>query len=286
MVENEKGKLTDLDYRTKITKVRGGWTKEKIQKELKRLSTSNSELLFQKEIAKFDSPEHFGDNVFYHGSNRIVHDLKPSIVLKMSDDFGGGSGEQYYGISLSRDRDMASNFTGVSDYGYVAPVILKRDAVVKTMPELSDSIEIEDIVVDLWTEGVDAVIIGDHTKEHSEQEIVILNPKCIMIGKSQSFKVFNKAEMKSLRPDEIEDMWLNSGKKYKEIAERDWETSNIAFKEKYGRSKDLSSKWNSRQKNVYDFHECNVELYEEVKKLKLGKTEKPEVKPKKRKPKM
>lgn len=113
MIINEKGSIEENNHRSSITKVRGGWTQEKIKKELKNMSSDGVLTAFYKEIAKYDTPEEFSENLFYHGSGKSISRLKPSIVLKNTDDFGGGYDQKYYGISLSRDRDIASNFTGL-----------------------------------------------------------------------------------------------------------------------------------------------------------------------------
>lgn len=270
-IENEKGRIEDVDHRRRITKVRGGWTEEKIKKELKTKKNSTGEVSFFREIAKFDTPEEFADNFFYHGSGRSIGMLKPSIILK--DTFlGGGYDDKYYGISLSKDRNIASNFTGDSAYGCVAPVILRRGAVIKKMPEVKDSNEINEMIVDLWTEGVDAVVIGDHSKPHSEQEVVILNPCCIAIGKSNSFKVFNKTKMPSLTKEELTDLWISSSDKYKETCLKSWDLHNEAFKLKFGKEKSIETRWHSKNENVFNFHKANLEIYnnklKEVSKLK------------------
>lgn len=267
IIENEKGKIEVEDHRSRITKVRGGWTKEKIIRELKRGGCQKSELAFLKEIAKYDTPEEFAENLYYHGSANSIDNLKPSIALNKNVMLGGGYDSKYYGISLSKDREIASNFTGASHFGNVAPVLLKRGSVIKNMPEISDAIEIEDIITELWAGGVDAVIIGDHSKDMSEKEIVILNPRCIVVGKSKNFKVFNKEKTPSFNKEELVSMWKDSSKKYKEYAEKSWEQQNDNFKKKYGKS--LSTeKFNSKQKNIFNFHMCNLEKYEKNKNVK------------------
>ena len=44
------------------------------------------------------------------------------------------------------------------------------------MPGIEDAVELDDVIVDLWNKGIDAVRIGDWGSKYSEQEIVILNP--------------------------------------------------------------------------------------------------------------
>lgn len=264
MPVNEKGSFPDLDidHRKRITKVRGGWTEKKVIKELKAAKGTEREASFLKDIAMYDTPEEFEENLFYHGSGRSIGLLKPSVVLGNTDDFGGGYGEKYYGVSLSKDRDIASNFTGLSRTGNVAPVLLKRGTIVKEMPELSDANEIDEILLDLWTEGVDAVKIGDHTKDFSEQEIVVLNPRCLSVGPSQHFAVFQKKKMPSFDKETLVDMWINSSDKYKELAIKSWDDHDDFFEKKFGKRKDPSQRWNSKQESLFNYHKHNVELYE------------------------
>lgn len=267
MPSNKKGSFpdSDLDFRSSITKVRGGWTEEKVKRELKRMKCTTLESQFYKEISKYDTPEEFAENLFYHGSANSISNLKPSIILKLREDFGGGSGDQYYGVSLSRDRNIASGFTGNARSGNVAPVLLKRGANVIKMENIKDSIEINDIITDLWTQNVDAVIIGDHTKEHSEQEIVVLNTRCLAVGKSTHFMVFGKKKIPSFSEDELEQMWLNSSEKYKELVLENWDNSNTEFKAKHGKEKDPATRWTSKSSNYYDYHQYNKEVYLENK---------------------
>tara|TARA_Y100001960_G_scaffold194367_1_gene203412 strand:+ start:13503 stop:14399 length:897 start_codon:yes stop_codon:yes gene_type:complete len=289
IIENEKGKIGDLDYRNAITKVRGGWTKAKIIKEIKRAKNSTIESMFYKEIAKFDTPEEFAESLKYHGSARPISILKPSIVLKNFEDFSGGSGEQYYGVSLSSDRNIASNFTGAASSGNVAPVLIKRNAVIKEMPELKDAIELEDIIEDLWAEGIDAVVLGDQKNDnHGEKETVILNTRCISVGKPTYFQVYNKKEMPSWTKEELTELWLNSSDIYKKMALESWDRQNEKFTEKHGRSMNVEHRWNSKQRDLYNFHKHNVELYKQnlelsntVEDLIKSKNEKPEKKSKK-----
>jgi hypothetical protein len=261
-MKNEKPSLpqNDSDHRSMITKVRGGWTKDKIKKELNKKSASQTELLFQKEISKYDTPKEFSDNLFYHGSGRHISYLKPSVVLKNSEHFGGGHEEQFYGISLSKDREIASNFTGNSSSGNVASVLLKRGTIIKKLPNISDANELDDIIEDLWTEGVDAVLIGDHEHSHSEKELVVLNPRCAIVGKPESFPVFHKPKMPSFDQEKLIEIWTDSSKLYKKMSLESWDNSNISFKEKHGRDKDINTRWTSRQQLYVDYHEYNVKL--------------------------
>ena len=271
-IENEKGRLSklDLDYRYHLTNVRGGWTHKKIIKDLKiHKGAIRSEIAFHKEICKYDTPEEFAKSVFYHGSNRTPDNLKPSVALKMSLNFGGGSGEQYYGISVSKSKNMASNFTGISNSGSVAPILLKRDAVIKHLPDVADSNELEDIIVDLWTEGVDAVVLGKSFKKNSgEQEVSILNPRCAVVGKADHFQVFNKPKMPSMTEEELLELWLTAGEKYKKGVEKAWDDHNEYVMIPKGKPKDISTRWQNRHQLIYGYHEANVEKYKAQQDLK------------------
>jgi hypothetical protein len=259
-MEDTKPELNkeDLNYRRRITKVRGGWTKDKIKKELKNKKGVRSDLGFHKEICKYDSPEELESNLFYHGSGGSISDLKPSISLKYSNGFGGGYGEQYYSISLSKSRNISTNFTGNSGSGNVAPVLLKKNAIVKVISDRSDSSELEDLIVDLWAEGVDAVLLGDHEHENSELELAILNPECIVVGKPDYFQVFQKKKMPSFDKEKIEDMWSNAAKNYKELAIKNQEQADANFRAKYGKERSTTSGWSSRQQSLVDYHNYNV----------------------------
>ncbi len=274
MPVNEKGKFSDsdLDYRAGITKVRGGWTQDKVKKELKTMQSLAEQVSFYKEIAKFDTPEEFAQHLCYHGSGGGISNLKPSIALPRGSFLGGGYEERYFTISLSKDREIASNFTGDSRYGSVAPVLLRRGTIIKNLPEISDSNQLTDIISDLWNEGIDAVVLGDHSKEHSEREISVLNPKCIVVGPSHSFQVYHKEKTPSFTAEEIEALWLNSADKYKEISIKNWENKNEAFKKKHGRDMNSES-WSQERENLYQYHQFNKERYLEKKQSLINKEE-------------
>lgn len=201
------------DLRSWIPNVRGGWTKEKIRKALKSFNSNTaSGRVIQREIAKFKSYEDFGENIFYHGtSSYISNNLKPSITMserEAASNGGGGYGERYWAVSVSRSKNIASNFTGMARSGSVYPVILKKGANVIDMPELSDANELDDVIEKLWTDGVDAVRIGNWDSDNSEQELAVLNPNAIFkYNKSTNFQVFNKPKFKNLNKDEIKKIY-------------------------------------------------------------------------------
>jgi GNAT superfamily N-acetyltransferase/proteasome lid subunit RPN8/RPN11 len=194
-------------YRVYITKVRGGWTIQKIERELKGLTSSRKGIM-NKEIRKFDNVDELEKNIFYHGTGGYISGeaLKAGSALPKNAFRSGGYDEKYHSISLSKSKNRASNFTGDKHYGTVYTVLLKKDAKVIDRPDLSDSIDLEDELVDLWTQGVDAVKLGNWESEFSEQELAVLNPKAIVLGQGESFPVFHKQKFKNLSKEELQSM--------------------------------------------------------------------------------
>nr|DAX41355.1 MAG TPA: Type I restriction enzyme [Caudoviricetes sp.] len=176
-----------------ITPVRGEWTKEKIKKRLKE---SGGSLVgydrAAKLISEFDSPDELAENIFYHGTVYGSGRLKPSILMSDMDVErygGGGYGDKYWGISVSRSKKIASNFSGTSKSVSILPIVLAKGAKIKEMPDLKDSADIDDVIVDLWKEGVDAVWIGDKNK--GEQELCVINPRAIVnINRADTYRVY------------------------------------------------------------------------------------------------
>ncbi len=167
--------------RAYISPVRGEWTKEKIKRRLRDLGGSGKGYsLAARLIAEFDSPEELSEHMFYHGTYYGGGALKPSIMMSDRDVErygGGGYGEKYWGISVSRSKEVASNFS-IHEGVHVYPVILAKNAKVIEMPEATDAADVEDHITELWKQGVDAVWIGDKNK--GEQELCVLNPKAIV----------------------------------------------------------------------------------------------------------
>ena len=201
-------------------KPRGGFTPEKIKKHLRTVSSLSSAATlsnlynekgastFAKEIRKFSSPQEFADHLFFHGTGGYISGgLKPGSVLPKGTTFGGGYDEPYSVISLSKSKNIASNFTGQSRSGSVHPVILRKGAKVISMPQFSDSQELEELLPELWTRGIDAVKIGDWSSPHSEQEICIVNPRAVVIGRSEGFSVFNKTKFENPSDEEIAELY-------------------------------------------------------------------------------
>lgn len=197
-------------------KPRGGFTRDKIRKHLRSQSSLTSagslaklydatgKSAFAREIRRFDSPQEFADHLFFHGTGGYVSGgLKPGGVLpKGTTEFGGGYGEEYHVISLSKSKEQASNFTGSQGHGTVHPVIVRKGAKIIKMPNIEDASELEDILPQLWEKGIDAVAIGDWTSGHSEQELCVINPRAVIMGRGEGFAVFQK--QKFAEPTEAE----------------------------------------------------------------------------------
>ena len=173
----------NLSYypRLAISPVRGKWTKSKIIKRLKDIvGTKKGYSFAARRIAEFDSAEELAEHMFYHGTQFGSGRLKPSILMSDSEVErigGGGYGQKYWGISVSKSKRIASNFS-TGRIVRVYPIILVKNAKIKEMPELSDAADLEDYIEDLWEEGVDAVWIGD--KNRGEQELCVINPAAIV----------------------------------------------------------------------------------------------------------
>ena len=169
------------DPRFGISPVRGGWTKAKILKRLKDVVGAKTGYSFAaRRIAEFDSADELAEHMFYHGTQYGGGRLKPSILMSDSEIErigGGGYGEKYWGVSVSKSKRVASNFSSGRTVS-VYPVILVKNAKIKEMPELRDAADLEDCIESLWKEGIDAVWIGD--KDNGEQELCVLNPAAMV----------------------------------------------------------------------------------------------------------
>lgn len=177
-----------------IAPVRGGWTKEKILRRLKESGGSLSGYsTAAKIIAEFNSPEELSSHMFYHGTTNGSGRLLPSITMSDRDVErygGGGYGNKYWGISVTSDKRVASTFSGMQHHVRILPIILLKGAKVIEMPQLHDAYDLNDHIVELWEQGVDAVWIGD--KNGGEKELCVLNPRAIVnIDWADSYQVYN-----------------------------------------------------------------------------------------------
>lgn len=184
---------TGYNPRNYITPVRGEWTKEKIIKRLKESGGSLAGYSRAAElISEFDSPKELSEHMFYHGTYYCRGRLKPSMIMsdrEVERIGGGGYGDKYWGISVSKSKEIASRFSGIHEGVFIYPIVLAKNANVKEMPDLNDAADLDDCIIDLWKEGIDAVWIGD--KNRGEQELCVINPKAIVnIDSSDYYKAF------------------------------------------------------------------------------------------------
>ncbi|MBO7735530.1 MAG: hypothetical protein J6S67_23395, partial [Methanobrevibacter sp.] len=182
-----------IDPRDRIPKVRGGWTKEKILRYLKNYGSHTGVGKAVREIANFDSVEDFIDHVFYHGARYGTSgSMKPSITMsdrEIERIGGGGYGEKYWAISVTKSKKVAGNFATSMGGGNIYPVLLAKNAKVIEMPNLTDSVDLENYIVDLYEKGIDAVWIGD--KNAGEQELAVINPRALInIGNSEYYEAY------------------------------------------------------------------------------------------------
>ena len=192
--------------------VRGGWTKEKIIKYQKSHSSdTTSTLTLLKYISEFSDWEQFKNHIYYHGTqSSIEKGLKPSITMserEVERIGGGGYGQRYFGVSLTKRKRTAESFSGMSNGVIIYPVILKRDAKVIERTDLQDASEIEDIIVELYEKGVDAVYIGG-----GEEELVVVNPYSILLYKigREYHSVFGGFKSVPLTDEKIKEIYTNS----------------------------------------------------------------------------
>lgn len=172
-----------------ISPVRGQWTKDKILRRLKDIGGSRKGFFTAaKIISEFDSPEELEAHMYYHGTQYGGGALKPSILMSDRDIErygGGGYGVKYWGISVSKSKKVASNFSqgeGVSIY----PIILCKSAKVVEVNGVEDAEDLDEYIEQLWKDGVDAVWIGK-----GEQELCVLNPNAIVnIGRADHYRYY------------------------------------------------------------------------------------------------
>ena len=178
--------------RLMIPKVRGGWTKEKIKAYLKAHPSLSGQITAKKLIREFGSVEELKSHMFWHGARTsVLKGLKPSILFS-EEEAGtrgsGGYGERYWAISITKSKRVAGTFaTAMEGKGVIHPVLLVKGANVIEMPELTDSADLDEHIVDLYERGVDAVWIGD--KDAGEQELAVINPRAIVnLGQTEYYK--------------------------------------------------------------------------------------------------
>ena len=204
----DKIKDVKSEHRYLIPKFKG-ITPEKIKKTLKtyvgRSSLGNRSM--SQELQKFDSIDDLRNHIYYHGTGTSVSGLRTGASLPKNAFRSGGYEDMLHSISLSKDKNMTSNFTGDSRHGNVYTVLLKKNARVLNMEgKVKDSNELEDFMPKLWEHNIDAVWIGG-----GEQELAVLNPKVLVQGSGESFAVFNKQKFTN---DDIEKFAEKYGKSF------------------------------------------------------------------------
>lgn len=101
---------------------------------------------------------------------------------------GGGYGQIQNTISFAEDPKSASRF-GISGNNTMFEAELKPDAKIINRPDIEYAEDLNNEVDALRKQGVDAVRIGDRTKNYGENEIVVLNKQAIKrITKAVDFK--------------------------------------------------------------------------------------------------
>ena len=192
--------------RSRFPSVRGGWTKSKIKRYI---PSSRYGLKATAEfIAEYDSVEDLKNHMFYHGTPYgTSKGMIPSIKQGRNWDENSGSGgygKRYWGISVTPSKKIASNFSSNSDSMTIYPILLAKHAVVEEAPNISDAVEVEEIIEDYWNRGVDAIKLGDS----SEDELLVLNPAAICNrGEGDFYHVYRLGqEMNPLRSKSDDDI--------------------------------------------------------------------------------
>ena len=185
---------TPYDPRSRVPAVRGGWNEKKILRYLKANPSLHGITMAARLISEFDTVEELKEHMFYHGTKNFVGSMQPSMVKSerwAQEHGGGGYGQRYWGISVSKSKKIASNFGNPSPGVSIYPVVLAKGAKVVDRPDLVDAADVEDHIVELWNDGVDAVRLSDWNSDTSEQELLVLNPRAICnIGTSDYYRYF------------------------------------------------------------------------------------------------
>ena len=192
VAKSENGRY---DPRAVLTRVRGGWTKEKILKEVKRGSLFGEDIAL-KLIAEFDTLDEFKAHMYWHGTGNWLRakGLVPSVAKGKTWaelNGGGGYGKTYWGISVAKTKRAASTF-GDHRNGdtTIYPMVVARNANIVDRPDYADAADVEKDIEKLWNEGVDAVRIGDWD-QYSEKELLVLNPNILCnIGNGDYYKYY------------------------------------------------------------------------------------------------
>lgn len=201
--------LNDKDgLRSSLPNVRGGWTEAKIIRELKANGARlYSTISVARMIAyQFKTAEDLQNHIYYHGTTSFIDGaIRPSITMsdaQVEARGGGGYGAKYWGISLSKQKRTAENFSGSKSAVTIYAALLDKRAVIKEIPGVDDSADLGKYIEDLWNEGVDAVWIGG-----GEQELVVLNPKAIRFYKESDFyKAYGGKKSENMTLEKAEEL--------------------------------------------------------------------------------
>ena len=205
--------------RLMIPNVRGKWTKEKILRYFKGFGRTDVKSTYgiAEYISEFETEEDFANHIYYHGTaNGIDGGLRPSAVMserQAEQRGGGGYGQRYWGVSLTKRKRTAESFSGMSGGVSIYPVLLKRDAKVIERTDIQDASEIEDIITELYEQGVDAVWIGG-----GEQELILVNPAAAILYKkgSEYHSVYGGFKSKALTNEDIHNLYEEAKRVYAE----------------------------------------------------------------------
>jgi hypothetical protein len=203
--------LLETDFSTKwdsYPKTRGELTKQKIIAALKGATNRPvSQKRLAQFVASYDNAQDLLDHAYYHGTQNFVSTtLKPSITLsdRQAEQMGGGGyGEKYWAISLSKSKRKSEAFAGQSRSVRVHPVLLKKSAKVIELPGVKDAADLDDYIVDLWKNQVDAVWIGG-----GEQELAVINPKAIVFAQdADTYTVFGGFKSEDFTLDKAQEVF-------------------------------------------------------------------------------
>lgn len=168
-------------YHKDIPRFRG-ITLDKIKKYLKSIKNN----VLYDYIDDYSSLKDLNDHIYFHGTTNYIPTglLRPGAIVK-NTKLGGGYGDALHTISLTKSKKVASTFQGSETSVSIYEVLLlKNSRIINMEGKITDSNELEDYIVELWENKIDGVWIGG-----GEQELAILNPKCIVMLDSKSYYV-------------------------------------------------------------------------------------------------
>lgn len=162
-----------------------GINHDKVRQTLKSMGSSRGNIAMRSELLKLGTIDAVSEHMYYHGSANYIDVLRAGVSLPKNVNRGGGFGAMQHSISLTKSKRMASRFSGDSRFVSIYAVLLKKDArVIDVEGKVSDATELDEYIPELWDAKIDAVWIGG-----GESELVVLNPRCIIKGKSDSYPV-------------------------------------------------------------------------------------------------